>query len=215
MSPRPCSRLRVTPLRRSSRCTAGQTGSGRPGLAGGCRRRIQLGFQCRLAGGGRQRPDEAGELGPTEDSAHRSRRGTDRPGDLAMAKVALAALGFDGIQRRDPGERLLCDRIRLCPIQVEELPPRMRQAAQLRDALGEQRFVAAKAVHHQRAFRMRQKVLRMPAIGLTREQRLSQHQALLWPMEPDGRGASRTRPASCGKARSELSGQQQSDGRQS
>jgi len=67
---------------------------GRPVGFGTCpirgrRRRIQLGFQFRLADHCRQRPGDASELGTTEDLAHRRRRRTDRTGNLAMAEMAL------------------------------------------------------------------------------------------------------------------------------
>lgn len=52
-------------------------------------RRVQLGFQFRLAGSNWQRPGDADLLGTAEHLAHRRRRGLDRPCNLATAAAAL------------------------------------------------------------------------------------------------------------------------------
>ena len=63
----------------------------------------------------------------------------------------VPALCLDGIQRRDPAQRLLRDRIRLRLIQIEELPARVRQATQFRHPLSEQRLVPGEIIDHEMA----------------------------------------------------------------
>lgn len=57
---------------------------------------------------------------------------------MAGGSIQIPCLGFDLVQRRDPGDRLLRDLTATGLVLVDELAPGVGPAAQFGDALGKQ-----------------------------------------------------------------------------